>query len=92
MDTAVLGDRQPEVTQRPVPRPIAVPELRESSKVLAGRALHEILSQYPLSAFQGFSRGFLGVAGGGGKGQQQFATQTPCVHLLGIEINSEKST
>ena len=40
--------------------------------------LYEI-SQYPQSAFQALS----GVGGGGG--QQQFATQTLRVHLLGID-------
>ena len=41
----------------------------ESSKVLAGLALFEMLSQYPQSAFQG-------LCGGHQRGQQQFATQT----------------
>ena len=48
--------------------------------MLAGLVFCEMLSQYPQSAFQGSLR----VAGGGG-GQQQFATQTIRVHLLGLE-------
>ena len=46
--------------------------------MLAGLAFGEMLSQYPQSALQGLS----GVTRGG---QQQFATQTTCVHLLGLE-------
>ena len=77
MDAAVLGDRPLEVTQMPFlgPKSLSL-QCRhcESLKVLAG-------SQYPQSAFQGLS----GVAGGG---QQQFATQTLRVHLLGIEMTT----
>ena len=50
----------------------------ESSKVLAGLAFCEMQSQYPQSAFQGFSAR-------SPAGQQQFATQTLCVHLLGLD-------
>ena len=39
-----------------------------------------MLSQYPRSAFQGF-------CGGHREGQQQFATQTLRVHLLGIDLS-----
>ena len=46
----------------------------------AGLAFREMPTlQYPQSAFQGFS----GVARGD---QQQFATQTLCVRLLGVEF------
>ena len=55
----------------------------ESSKVLAGLAFCEMPSQYPLSAFQALS----GVPGGA---QQQFVTQTLCVHLLGIDRRYKK--
>ena len=51
--------------------------------MLAGWAFCEMLPQYPQSASQGVS----GVASGG---QQQFATQTLRVHLLGIESPSQK--
>ena len=47
--------------------------------MLAGLAFCEMLLQYPQSAFQGLS----GVDRGG---QQQFATQTLHVHLLGIDF------
>ena len=47
--------------------------------MLAGLAFCEMLSKYPKSAFEGLS----GVAGGG---QQQFATQTLRVHLLGTDL------
>ena len=47
----------------------------------AGLAFDEMLSQYPRSAFQGFCRDHQ-------RGQQQFATQTLRVHLLGIECTS----
>ena len=60
MDTAVLGDRLPEGTQKPLLGP-GSPSLQcrhwESSKVLAGLAFCEILSQYPRSAFGGALRG-----------------------------------
>ena len=84
MDAAILGDRLPEGIQKPVLGPGSL-SLRcrhgESSKVLAGLAFCEMLSQYPWSAF----RGFAGVQ----RGQQQFATQTLRVHLLGIDpLNS----
>ena len=46
--------------------------------MLAGLVFCEMLSQYPQTAFQGSPR----VAGGG---QQQFATQTLRVHLLGLD-------
>ena len=81
MGAAVLGNRLPEVTQMPFLGPGSFSfQCRHcnSSKVLAGLAFCEMLSQYPQSAFQRLS----GVAGGG---QQQFATQTFRVHLLGIE-------
>ena len=47
--------------------------------MLAGLVFREMLCQYPQSAFQGSPR----VAGGD---QQQFATQTLRVHLLGLEF------
>ena len=47
--------------------------------MLAGLAFFEMLSQYPQSAF----RGSAGVTRGS---QQQFATQTLRVHLLGIDL------
>ena len=50
----------------------------ESSKVLAGLAFCEMRSQYPWSAFRGCARVTRG-------GQQQFATQTLRVHLLGVD-------
>ena len=50
--------------------------------MLAWLAFCEMLSQYPQSAF----RRFRGVTRGG---QQQFATQTLRVHLLGIEYSQE---
>ena len=46
--------------------------------MLAGLVVCEMLSQYPQSASQGSPR----VAGGG---QQEFATQTLRVHLLGLD-------
>ena len=46
--------------------------------MLAGLAFCEMLSQYPRSAFPGLARVTRG-------GQQQFATQTLRVHLLGLE-------
>ena len=49
--------------------------------MLAGLAFCEIVSQYPQSAFRGLS----GVTT---KGQQQFATQTLRVHLLGRDLLS----
>ena len=51
MDAAVLGDRLPEVAQKPF---VGLSSLSESSKVFAGLVLCEMLSQYPLAAFQGF--------------------------------------
>ena len=75
------GDRLLEVTQKPFFGPGSLSfQCRqwESLKVLAGWAFCEMLSQCPQSAFQGFS----GVARGG---QQQFATQTLRVHLLGVD-------
>ena len=48
--------------------------------MLAGLAFCEILSQYPQSAFQG-------SAGVTRAGQQQFATHTLRVHLLGLDSN-----
>ena len=50
----------------------------ESSKVLAGLPFCEMLSHYPQSTFQGVLWGLPG-------GQQQSATQTLRVHLLGLE-------
>ena len=50
-----------------------------SPKVLARIAFCEMLSQYPWSALRGCAEVTKG-------GQQQFATQTLRVHLLGIEI------
>ena len=55
----------------------AVPASRELESAGTMR-FYEILSQYPQSAFQGFSGGCQG-------GQQQFATQTLRVSLLGIQ-------
>ena len=56
MDAAALGDRLPEGTQKPLLGPWS-PSMqcrhRESSKVPAGLAFCEMLSQYPQSAFQG---------------------------------------
>ena len=52
---------------------------RESSKVAAGLAFCEMLSQYPRSDFQCVSAGVTR------EGQRQFATQILRVHLLGIE-------
>ena len=56
MDAAVVGNRLPEVTQMPFLGPGSLSsQCRhcESSKVLAGLAFCEMLSQYPQSAFQG---------------------------------------
>ena len=78
MDAAVLGNRLPEGTQKPLLGPLCRAGI-ESLKVLTGLAFFEMLSLYPRSAFQGFC----GVTRGG---QQQLATQTLRVHLLGIEI------
>ena len=50
--------------------------------MLAGLAFCEMLSQCPRSAFQGVTR----------EGQQQFATQTLRVHLLGIEVFNKLKT
>ena len=86
MDAAVLGDRLPEGTQKPLLGP-GSPSLQcwhwESSKVLAGLAFCETLSQYPQSVFRG-------SAGDVREGQQQFATQTLRVHLLGLEKVTKK--
>ena len=83
MDAAVRGDRLPEVTQKPflgLKQPLfAGPALRELESARTVSILCETLPHYPQSAFQGSPR----VAGGG---QQQFATQTLRVHLLGLEI------
>ena len=82
MDAAVLGDRLPEVTQKPFHDPGSLSlQCRhwESSKVLTGLAFCEMPSQYLQSAFWGLS------GGGPQRGQQQSATQTLRVHLLGIE-------
>ena len=71
MDAAVLGDRLPEVTQKPFPRlkqPLLQCQHWESSKVLAGLVF--------------FSEGRRG-------GQQQFATQTLRVHLLGLDMRTK---
>ena len=80
-------DRLPEVTQKPFLGPDSL-SLQcwhwENSKVLAAWAFCEMLSQYPQSASQGCSGG---VAG---KGQQEFATQTLRVHLLGIDYSLKK--
>ena len=80
MDAAVLGDSVGGGSTKAFPRArqrrFAVPALREL-EVLAGLSFCEMRSQYPQSAFQGFSRGRWG--------QQQFATQTLHVHLLGID-------
>ena len=51
--------------------------------MLAGLAFCEMLSQYTQSAFQGSP----GVARGC---QQQFATQTLCVRLLGLDCLGER--
>ena len=59
MDAAVLGDRLPEGTQKPLLGPGSPPLQRRhgaSSTVLAGLAFFEMLSQYPRSAFQGLCR------------------------------------
>ena len=48
--------------------------------MLAALAFCEMMSQHPEAPFQGLS----GVVGGGG--QQQFATQTLRVHLLGVDF------
>ena len=80
MDAAVLVDRLPEVTRKPLLGPAGL-SLQcwhgESSKVLAGLAFCEMLSKHSESALRGF-KGRRGV-------QQQFATQTLRVHLLGID-------
>ena len=60
MDAAILGDRQPEGTQKPLLSPGSSSlQCRhwESSTVLAGLAFCEMLSQYPRSAFQGLCGG-----------------------------------
>ena len=78
MDAAVLGDRLPEVTQKPFLGPGSLSlQCRhwETSKVLAGLAFWEMVSQYPQSAFMGFSEGRRGR-------EQQFATQTLLVHSI----------
>ena len=49
--------------------------------MLAGLACCEMLPQYSRSAFQG-------LCGGHQRGQQQFATQTLRVHLLGIDVSA----
>ena len=76
------GNRLPERIQKPFLSP-GSPSLQcqyqESSKVLAGLAFCEMVSQYSRSVFQG-------LCGGHQRGQQQFATQTLRVHLLGIEF------
>ena len=75
------GTDCPEVTQKPFLGPGSLSfQCRhwESLKVLAGLAFCEMLSQYAQSAFQGLS----GVGG-----QQQFATQTLRVHLVGIDLS-----
>ena len=76
-----LGDRLPEGTQKPLPGP-GSSSLQcwhwESSKVLAGLAFCELPSQYRLL--------FRGSAGVTRVGQQQFATQTLRVHLLGLDL------
>ena len=81
MDVAVLGDRLPEMTQKPFLGSTSAcsTSIERAQPVLAGLVFCEMLSQCPQSAFQGSPR----VAGGG---QQQFATQTLRVHLLGIEM------
>ena len=65
MDVAVLGERLPEVTQKPFLGSSTLSlqcQHCENSKALAGLVFCEMLSQYPQSAFQGSPR----VAGGGG--------------------------
>ena len=81
MDAVVLGDRLPEVTQKPFLSPGSLSlQCRhwESLKVLWRWAYCEMLSQYPQSAFQVSSGGWRGEGGG----QQQFATQTLRVEEL----------
>ena len=72
--------RSPKSLSSAKQRLFAVPAL--SSKVLAGLAFCKMLSQDPVC----FSWGC--PAGSGGGGQQQFATQTLCVHLLGLDCLS----
>ena len=61
MDAAVLGDRLPKGHQKLAQAaPLCsagIERERESSKVLAGLAFCEMMSQYPRSAFQGLCGG-----------------------------------
>ena len=81
MDAAVLGDRLLKVTKA-FPRPrqplFAVPALRELESACRVSILLDAVT-VPAVCFSGVFRGLLG-----GGGQQQFATQTLRVHLLGI--------
>ena len=73
----------PGGTQKPLLSPGSPPLQRwhwESSKELAELACFEMLSQSPRSALQGSA-----------VGQQQFATQTLRVHLLGIEESPSRN-
>ena len=66
MDSAFLGGRLPEVTQKPLLGSSCLSlqcQHWESSKVLAGLVFCEMLPQCPQSAFQGSSR----AAGRGGR-------------------------
>ena len=78
MGAAALGDRLLEVTQKPFLGPGSLSlQCRhwESSKAVAGLDAHSVHSLLFRSC-RGSSEG----------GQQQFATQTLRVHLLGIDV------
>ena len=81
-DAAVLGNRLPGGTQKPLLSPgslrLAGPALREPRKCL--QAWHCLRCCHCAHGL--LFRGSSGVSRGG---QQQFATQTLRVHLLGIE-------
>ena len=77
-----LGDGLPEVTQKPCLGPgsplLAVPSLRELESPCRVSMLRDA-DTAPTVCFSGVFRGLPG-------GQQQFATQTLRIHLLGIEF------
>ena len=81
MDTAVLGEdcrRAPKRLCSAQAAPFCSAGIERARKCFARISFCEMLSQYPRAAFRGF-------CGGHRQGQQQFATQTLRVHLLGIE-------
>ena len=81
MDAAVLGDRLPEVTEKPFfAAALCSAGIEKTRKCFQGEPFCEMLSQYPQSAFQGFSGGCRGWV------SSSLRPKALCVHLLGINV------